>query len=173
MKSVLLFIGTFLSVSAAHAGGYYLVEKIMNGNTGSYNNGDVVYCSGLDVERKITMGCVNLNLMRSYKLVADDQGQVSVVSISRNQSVVVGEVNPAAGTFLLDETAAGYMRKVEMNNRDADFEARILVRSTLQLNDQIGCTGVMECDWRVVYVGKRISLEVLLNERRLEKVRLN
>lgn len=78
-----------------------------------------------------------------------------------------------AGTFILDETAAGYMRKVQMSNPEAQLEARILVRNILKLNDEIGCRGVMDCDWRVVYVGKRLSLEVLLNERRLEKVRLN
>ena len=173
MKSVFLLFSALIVTTAANAGEFYSVKSIWGGYSPSYSERDIVYCTGLEAERNIGLGCVNLNVMESHTVKSDSAGNVIVTALEDGDSVVVGRVDESAGQFILDGIAAGYMSKVSLKNAKAKLEANILVRKKLALNDEIGCQGVWDCDWRVVYSTKKISLEVKLNNQRLEKVPLN
>lgn len=171
MKLMIMLLGTLMAAGSVNAGEFYSVTKLWNGESPSYAVGDVVYCSGLDQDRNIALGCVNLNVMEGYSVKSDLKGNVVLTDLSDGDSAVVGRVQ--SGQALLDEVAAGQMNKVSMNNSAAKLEANILVRKSFAVNDQIGCQEITSCDWRVVYPTKKVSLEVKLNSKRLEKVSLN
>lgn len=173
MNALLLLIATLTVSANINAGEFYSVKSIWGGTSPSYAPGDIVYCSGLETERKITLGCVNLNVMKGYTVKTDTDGKVVVRSLDNESSVTVGQVNASAGQFILDEITSGYMNKVSLNIESAKLEGNILVRKKLSLNDKVGCEGVFDCDWRVLYMASRVSLEVKLNNQRLEKVPLN
>lgn len=170
MKLITLLLGTFMAFGSASAGEFYTLTKLWSPSP-SYEVGDVVYCSGLDADRNIGLGCVNLNAMEGYSVRSDAKGRVVLTALSDGDSRLVGNVESAEAIF--DELVAGKMSKVSMNNTAAKLEANILVRKSFTINDQIGCHEVMNCDWRIVYPTQKVSLEVKLNNRRLEKISLN
>lgn len=172
MKATLLLGVLFTSLSAS-GGEFYSVKTLWGGQSASFAIGDVVYCSGLDAERKIGLGCVNLNVMQEYSVTTDSDSKIVVTSRESGDSLIVGQIDTQAGQYILDELTSGYMNKVSLQGATDKLEANILVRSKLSLNDKIGCQGVFDCDWRLLYAAKKVSLEVKLNNKRLEKVRLN
>lgn len=173
MRSVFLLVSALLVSTTVNAGDFYSVKSLWSGHSQFYSAGDIVYCTGLEAERNIGLGCVNLNIMESHTVKSDAAGNVVLTVLEDGDSVVVGYVDESAGQFILDGSAAGYMSKVSLKNAKAKIEANILVRKKLAFNDDIGCQGVWDCDWTVIYSAKKVSLEVKLNNKRLEKVPLN
>lgn len=169
MKSI-VFLTTLLASAIVSAGTFYKVESLGKYPV-NYEVGDVVYCTALEVERRITGGCVNLNRMEGYSVKVDSKGAAILASKDSGESVVVGKVDKNSLDYILDEiSAVGSMSTITV---DPKLEANILIRKSWTLNDSIGCSGVFDCDWRIMYQGNKISLEVKYDGNRLEKIRLN
>lgn len=169
MKSI-VFLTTLLASAIVNAGTFYKVESLGRESV-TYEVGNVIYCTVLDQGNGLTGGCVNLNWMEGYTVKADNNGAVKLAANDSGESVVVGKVDASSKQYILDEVSGvGYLSKVTVSPK---LEANILVRKSWSLNDSIGCSGVFDCDWRIIHQGNKISLEVKYEGKRLEKIRLN
>lgn len=169
MKTLLLL----LSFNTALAGDLYSIQELWSGNSPSYKVGDVLYCSGLDSNHNIALGCVSLTALNKYAIYENEMKEIELLNKSTNEVLVIGNILPNSERIILDEMSSGLLYKINDSQVKNKLETNLLIKKTFSPNYEIGCGGVFDCDWRLVYPKNKVFLNIRLNNTNLERVRIN
>lgn len=164
----LVMTALLLISGIANAKSLYVIKSIDYDITRSQKAGDIVFCGNLDNDRKLVTGCVNLNLMEDYQVQAAQDGSIILTEKESSQSINVGQV--VGGEYIMDGLDKGYLAAAESNGR---LRVNVLVRDSVVFNDSFGCSSITDCSWNVLREKRNLTLEVRLDGRRLEKIKLN
>lgn len=165
-----IFASTFLYSSLLLAGNLYSIEKVTYDVTRSQNENDIVFCKIVDADHNLVSGCTNLNLLTKYSLQTSSEGKVLLTSKTTSETLQVGSTNKTK-KFQLDDMDKAVLVAVE-SEENVQFDVNLLSKSGLVLNREIGCKAPFECDWSIFTSETKLSLEIKLEGKRLEKIKL-